>query len=298
MNTNANRTSRVGLIGVGLMGLGIATNVQRAGWPLNFLQRKDNQPTDDLVAKNATRYTSCQQLAQNSDVIILCVSGSPQVEEVILNEQNGVLKGLKSDAVIIDCSTSIPSSTLKVASAVEQVGGRFMDAPMTRTPKEAMQGRLNLIVGGDRSLYTEQLPLLQSFAENIVYAGPVGSGHKLKLLHNFVSLGFSTVLAEAAACAAKAEVDAEILVEVLARGGGAGVILERLQPYILSQDSSSFRFSIANATKDMGYYRAMTDDLNASSRTARSVLEVLQMATDAGHAQAAMPELISILNDD
>ncbi len=89
---------------------------------------------------------------------------------------------------------------------------------MTRTPKEAAEGRLNLIVGAPDVLLQEVLPLLQSFAENITHAGPVGAGHQLKLLHNFVSLGFSAVLAEAAAAAKRADVPASVFVEVLAKG--------------------------------------------------------------------------------
>lgn len=296
MQSISNSKPQIGIIGVGLMGLGIATNILRSGRPLNFLQHEGNQPTDDLSASHATGYLSCEELAHNSDVIILCVTGSPQVEEVIFNKESGVLLGIQPGTVIIDCSTAIPNSTLKIAQAVELAGAHFMDAPMTRTPKEAMEGRLNLIVGAERSLFDEQLPLLQSFAENITYAGPVSSGHKLKLLHNFVSLGFSTVLAEAAACAEKAQVAPEVLVEVLAKGGGAGVILQRLQPYIMEQDSSSFRFSIANATKDIGYYTEMAKDFEASSVSANAILEILQKASDEGHAQNAMPELIHILN--
>jgi len=296
MNTQENKKPRVGMVGIGLMGLGIAINVQRGGWPLNFVEHDGNQPTDDLVASGAVGYASGAELASDSDVIIICVTGTPQVEEVLFNAETGVLKGMKPGTVIIDCSTAIPSSTVKIAKAVEAAGGRFLDAPMTRTPKEAMEGRLNLIVGGDRALFDEQLSLLQSYSECATYAGPVSSGHKLKLLHNYVSLGFSTVLAEAAACAVKGDVDPSVLVEVLTQGGGAGVILQRLQPYILSGDNSGFRFSISNAHKDISYYTAMAEDLNASQEAASAILKVLDAAKMSGHANDTIPELVSIIN--
>jgi 3-hydroxyisobutyrate dehydrogenase len=159
-----------------------------------------------------------------------------------------------------------------------------------------MEGRLNLIVGGDRALFDECLPLLKSFAENITFAGPVGAGHTLKLLHNFVSLGFSTVLAEAAACADRAGIEPAVLVDVLAKGGGAGVILQRLQPYILGRDSSGFRFSVSNAHKDLSYYAAMAGDLHAAHGAADGILATLEKAKAGGHAQAPMPELVTILN--
>ncbi|OEY67493.1 NAD(P)-dependent oxidoreductase [Marinobacter sp. X15-166B] len=292
---NDNKTQRIGMIGIGLMGQGIAGNILHHGWTVGFLEHPGNQPTDHLVAEGAIAYASGSELATASDVIILCVTGTPQVEDALLRA-DGVLSGLRPGTVIIDCSTAIPGSTVKLAQTVAAAGGAFLDAPMTRTPKEAAEGRLNLIVGGDRALFDEQLPLLESFSENITYAGPVGSGHTLKLLHNFVSLGFSTVLAEAAACAEKGGIEPGVLVEVLAAGGGAGAILQRLQPYILARDSSGFKFSIANAHKDIGYYVAMAESLEAEDRAARGIFAVLSGALESGFDQASIPELMAVLN--
>nr|CDQ34496.1 2-hydroxy-3-oxopropionate reductase [Virgibacillus halodenitrificans] len=292
---NDNRADiRVGVIGIGLMGHGIASNIQKHGWSLSFLDHPGNQPVDVLVANGAQSFTNGRDLAAHCDVVIVCVTGSPQVEDVLFRD-DGVLKGLKQGGVVIDCSTAVPSSTERIAEAVAKAGGRFLDAPMTRTPKEAAEGRLNLIVGGERELFEAHQPLLESFAENITYAGPVGSGHKLKLLHNFVSVGFSTVLAEAAACAQLGGIAPETLVEVLAKGGGAGAILQRLQPYILERDSSGFRFSIANAHKDLGYYVTMAGDLQANKGAADGILAVLEDARSSGHAEATIPELIGLL---
>lgn len=278
------------------MGLGIATNVQKAGYALRFLDHVGNQPTDGLTSAGAKALATGEALAAVCDIIIICVTGSPQVEDV-LTRGDGILSGLKPGTLVIDCSTAIPAKTRELAEKVVAAGGRFIDAPMTRTPKEAMEGRLNLIVGGEETDFTEALPLLRRFAENITHAGPVGAGHAMKLLHNYVSLGFSAILTEASASAAKAGIDAARFVEVLAKGGGGGVVLDRLSPFILDGDPSGLMFSVANAHKDIGYYLEMAGNLEAARSVATGVHDLLDGQVKAGRGETMLPELVAILKD-
>lgn len=291
MNQLVRTEHRVGMVGVGLMGHGIAKNILKAGYSLAFLDHAGNQPADDLLAAGAVPCSSAQEVAEKADVVLLCVTGSPQVEAVLF-ESNGVLEGLAKGAIVVDCSTSLPSSTAKVAAKVAEVGGYLVDAAMTRTPKEAEEGRLNLIVGADQSLFEQLHPLLASFAEVITHAGGVGAGHTLKLLHNFVSLGFSAVLAEATAASRKAGISDTALLEVLGAGGGGGVILERLRPYIAENDPSGFRFTVANASKDLGYYHTMTNELGVERGIAGAVHALYSSIDD---TTLAVPEVIGVL---
>lgn len=285
---------KIGMVGIGLMGHGIASNIVKREYELGVFEHAGNQPLDDLKAAGARTFTSLKELAARSDVVILVLTGSPQVEAV-LTEADGILAGLKAGAIVIDCSTAIPSSTLRMAKAVEAAGGRFLDSPMTRTPKEAAEGRLNLLVGGDAALLEECRPLLQCFAENITHVGPTSAGHGMKLLHNYVSLGMVTLLSEAAACAQANGVAPEAFVEVLAKGGGGGIALERIKPYLLAGDPSGLRFSIANARKDLGYYNAMAGDAASPRLVAAAVLSTLEGALERSKPDALMPELASIL---
>lgn len=287
---------KIGMVGIGLMGHGIAGNLLRHGHELVVLEHPGNQPLEALRAAGAASVTSARELAARSQVVILVVTGSPQVEAV-LTGPGGVLEGLKPGSAVVDCSTAIPSSTLRMAEAVRAAGSRWLDAPMTRTPKEAAEGRLNLLVGGDAALLDELRPLLRCFAENITHVGPAGAGHGMKLLHNYVSLGMVTLLAEAAACAGRSGVAPEAFVDVLAKGGGGGIALERLRPYLLAKDTGGLRFSIANACKDLGYYNAMAADAKARHEVAAAVLGTLQQALQAG-PDALVPELVSLLAAD
>ena len=284
---------KVGMVGIGMMGHGIASNLVKREYALGFLEHAGNQPVADLKAAGAQGYTDLAALAERSDVVILVLTGSPQVEAV-LTGPGGLLAGLRPGSIVIDCSTSIPSSTVRMAQAVQAAGSQFLDSPMTRTPKEAAEGRLNLLVGGDAALLERCRPLLQCFAENITHVGPVGAGHSMKLLHNYVSLGMVALLSEAAACAQANGVAAPAFVDVLAKGGGGGIALERLKPYLLAGDTAGLRFSVANARKDLDYYNAMAADGDNARGIAAAVLATFEGAL-ARKPDALVPELPTLL---
>lgn len=284
---------KIGMVGIGMMGHGIASNIVKRDYELGLFEHPGNQPVEGLKAAGAAGFTSLPQLAAHSDAIILVLTGSAQVESVLAGA-GGLLEGLRPGTIVIDCSTSIPSSSVRMAQAVQAAGGRFLDAPMTRTPKEAAEGRLNLLVGGDAGLLEECRPLLQCFAENITHVGPVGAGHSMKLLHNYVSLGMMTLLSEAAACGQRNGVAPQAFVDVLANGGGGGIALERLKPFLLAGDTSGLRFSIANARKDLDYYNAMAADAGAPRELAAAVLSTLAAALVRA-PEALVPELPAIL---
>jgi len=297
MNSNAQQQAqprRVGLVGVGLMGSGIAQNIVKHGHQLTILDHPGNQPVGALLAAGATAVSDVTALAAEVDVLILCVTGTPQVEAVMLGDK-GALAGLRPGTVVIDCSTAVPESTGKVAQAVLAKGGKFLDAPMTRTAKEAAEGRLNLLVGGDAEVLASCLPLLRCFAENITHVGGIGAGHAMKLLHNFVSLGTVALLCEAAACAERAGVKPDVFVDVLAKGGGNGVALERVKPKLLTGSTDSLKFSMANAKKDLGYYNDMAEQSSSSHGIAQAVDALLTQGVEKFGGDRMVLDLVEAL---
>ena len=284
----------VGIIGVGLMGHGIARNVlARGGFGLSFLEHPGNQPVEEITGLGAQACATPAEVAAASDMVILCVTGSPQVEAIVTGE-NGLAGALKPGTVVVDCSTALPESTLRMGETVQAAGGHYLDAPMTRTAKHAHEGTLNLLVGGAPEVLERVRPVLASFTEKVDHVGPLGHGHRLKLLHNYVSVGFMTLLAEAAAQAADAGVDPQVFVDVLAGGGGASAALDRLAPFITANDREGLPFFVANAQKDIDYYRAMSDQAGAQKIVADGVSAALAGPVDAGHGEAYMPELVRL----
>lgn len=284
----------VGFIGVGLMGYGMARNILEKGHPLTVLAHRNRKPVEELVARGAREAGTAAGLARGSDVIMLCVTGSPQVEAVLLGE-GGVLQGLRPGAVVIDCTTADPDSTLRVAAAVEAKGGRFMDAPLTRTPKEAAEGRLGMMVGGEPSLLEELRPLLACVADTIIHVGPVGSGHKVKLLNNYLALTMAAAIAEGICAAIKLGVDLKAMAEVVMAGGADSIMFRRFMKYALEADDGALRFVIANAQKDLRYYTHMAETAPSTAFLAEAAHQLYLMANNLGHGQAFVPRLIDVM---
>jgi len=283
------KTTKIGMIGIGMMGHGIARNILKNGWPLSYLHHPGNQPTADLDAAGGVRVDDASILARDSDVLILCVTGSPEAEAIMLAPGN-LAASLKPGAIVVDCSTGIPSITQRIAAEVARTGGRFVDAAMTRTPKEAEEGRLNLLIGGDPDTVAELTPLFSAFSENRFHAGGIGAGQTLKLIHNFVSIGSVTLMAEAAACAAENGVDAQVLVDCLRRGGGYGAALDRVGPFLTDGELAQMRFTAANARKDLSYYDRLVAETGTQANVASGVLGALEWLNSHGFGQRMMPE--------
>ena len=190
-------TERVGFAGIGLMGRGMAKNILAAGYPLAVVAHRNRALIEELVQRGATELQSYRQLAADSDLVLICVTGTPEVESVVY-EPDGLLEGAHESLIVVDCSTSEPSSSARIATALAERGASFVDAPLARTPVEAEAGRLNAMVGAAHADFARVRPVLEACCENIFHMGPPGSGHKTKLVYNFITMGYAALISEAA----------------------------------------------------------------------------------------------------
>ena len=289
---------KIGMVGVGMMGHGIASNLVKHGHDLAVLEHPGNQPLDALKAAGVAGVHGAKALAARVDVVILVVTGSPQVEAV-LTGPDGILQGLRPGSIVIDCSTAIPSSTVRMAQAVQAAGSRFLDAPMTRTPKEAAEGRLNLLVGGDGGAAGSLQAGAAVLRREHHPRGPGGrrpwheAAAQLRVAGHGHAAGRSSGLRPAQRRGGR-----RLRRGAGQRGGGGGIALERIKPYLLAKDTGGLRFSIANACKDLGYYQQMASDTQASRDVANAVLGTLQGALERAGPEALVPELAGLLARD
>jgi len=178
---------------------------------------------------------------------------------------------------------------------VHAKGAHFVDTPLTRTPKEAEEGKLAVMTGGDEKVLARIRPVLESFADTIVHTGPLGSGHTVKLINNFVALGTAAVVAEGIAAALKANVDMKALRDIVMSGGARSLMFERLIKVPLENDDSAAKFAITNATKDLRYYTNMTENMPMTSFIAEAVHQSYVMAMNRGYKDRFVPRMIDML---
>lgn len=230
----------IGFIGVGLMGQGMARNLVDKGFPLTVMGHRNRKPVEELVAAGAVEAKTAKELAGRSEIIFLCVTGSAQVEAVLKGE-NGIVAGAKPGTVIVDCSTSDPTVTVKLAAELEAKGLHLADAPLGGTPAQAALGQLSAMVGASPEVFARIKPACEAWAQKIVHLGLVGDGHKMKLINNFLSLGYAAIYAEALTLSQKIGITPQVFDSVLRGSRMDCGFYQTFMQYVLERDRDAHK---------------------------------------------------------
>ncbi len=283
---------RIGFVGVGLMGHGMAKNIVEKGFPLAIVAHRNRAPVDDLVARGASEVGSLAELARASDIVVLCVTGSPEVEAVLAGPQGLAAAG--RPLLVIDCSTSDPSSTARLARDLAPAGITLVDAPLSRTPTDAEAGTLDVMAAGEPAVFARIRPVLEAFASRIVHTGPVGSAHAMKLLNNFVALGYAALYSEALALGAKAGITPKTFDAVIGGGRMDCGFYQTFFQWVIGRDPNAHRFAIRNGLKDLSYLAAFANAAGAANPLGAAVRNAFAVATATGHGDEYVPRLADI----
>ena len=284
---------QIGFIGVGRMGHGMAANLLAKGFPLTVLGHQNHAPVEDLVARGAREGATVRELAEKCAVVFLCVTGSPQVEAIVYGE-NGLLAGARPGSTVVDCSTSDPTSTRRIAADLSARGAAMADAPVTRAPRDAEAGRLNSLVGASDETFARIRPMLDAYSEAVFHFGPVGAGHTAKLVNNFITMGYCALIAEGMAICAAAGVDLRAMYQVMSRGAADSGALRKMIPAFLEGDLTGHQFALANALKDVTYARAMMAGCGFDSRLVEAVRQTYAEAVEQGYGDRLMASLMEM----
>jgi 3-hydroxyisobutyrate dehydrogenase-like beta-hydroxyacid dehydrogenase len=278
----------IGFIGVGLMGHGMAKNIRKAGYDLWVRGNTNRTPVESLVAMGAKEAASPRDMASRCDIIHLCLSNSMQVESVILGD-DGILAGARPGLIVIDTSTSDPGSTLKLSEIVAAKGVRLVDAPLGRTPKEAEEGKLDAMVGCNEELLPTISPVISSWAATITRIGPVGTGHKMKLLMNFIGLTYGALYSEVVVLGAKIGISPQTVRQVIGPSRMGNGFFETFMRYVVDRDRDAHKFAIANGVKDLRYINNMAAEAKAMNLVSSAARQYYAHVDAIGRADDYVP---------
>ena len=283
-------TERIGFIGAGFMGHGMAKNLLEKGHPLTLLGHRNRAPVEDLVGRGAKEAKTAEEVARNSDIVFLCVTGSPEVETLVRGP-SGLRAGAHKGMLIVDTSTSDPNSTMALAAELKAVGVAFCDAPLGGTPAQAEEGKLSAMVGCDAGIWPRLQPVIACWAAKSVRLGVAGDGHKMKLLMNFLSLGYGALYSELLAVGQKAGLSPQTIDSVLRGSRMDCGFYQTFFKYVLERDRDAHKFSLRNAHKDMKYLAAMATAGGIANHLGSAVKNYYAMAEAAGRGEDYIPML-------
>lgn len=284
---------RIGFIGVGFMGHGMAKNLIEKGHAMQVIGNRNRQPVEDLLTRGATEAASPAAMAASVDIIHLCLPNSASVEAV-MRCPDGILAGARPGLTVIDTTTADPGSTVALAEELAARGGTLVDAPLGRTPKEAEAGTLDAMVGCDEATFQRILPVIRCWAANINHVGPVGAAHKMKLVMNFIAMGYAALYAEALTTAAKAGISPQTVQKVIGSSRMANGFFETFMTGAVGRDREVHKFTITNAAKDLRYCSQMAMAGGMANPMGAAMRSMFAQAEAAGHGGDFVPQLADL----
>ncbi len=284
----------IGFIGLGFMGHGMAKNIRLGGYDLWVKGRSNRVPVDNLLALGAQEAATPKDMAERCDIIHICLSNSPQIEAT-MHGPDGILAGARPGLVVIDTSTANPASTEALAVEMAAKGGHFVDAPLGGTPVQAEAGQLIAMVGCDAQVLERVRPVMDCWAKTITHVGAAGSGHKMKLLMNFISLSYGALFSEVVVLGAKVGIDAATIRTVIAPSRMGCGFFDTFMSYVVDRNRDAHKFTLENAAKDMRYLNDMAFDANMMNIMAGAAKQYYTHAIATGKGDDFVPMLSDLV---
>jgi len=283
---------RIAYLGLGTMGSRMAANLVKAGYPVTVWNRTSKK-TDKLVELGATDAATPAEAVADVNVIMLCVSDEDAVNSVLFSD-SGVLAGAQSGQVALDMSTVHPETSRREAEAYRELGIEFLDAPVFGSKGEAAEGRLWIVVGGNRGVFDHVRPILEPLSSSIHYMGDTGMGASMKLVGNLIVAAEIQAVGEAMILATKAGLDPNDVVDVLDVVDFRSPLISGVGRSLARRDFSAF-FALRHMLKDANLIARLAEDLRVPVPEAAAVRETLKAAVNQGWGDENASALIKAL---
>ncbi len=250
---------KIGFIGLGIMGIPMCKNLLKAGFNLTVYNRTQSKMSE-ILQEGAQSASSPKEVAMNSDVVIIMVTDSPDVEDVILGD-NGVIEAVQKDSIVIDMSTISPKVTKNIARQLSEKETHMLDAPVSGGLWGAISGTLTIMVGGEEDTFNKALPVFEAMGKNITLTGPSGMGQTTKLINQILVSNTMNAVAEALVFAAKAGANLDTTIEAVSGGAASSWQLSNLGTRAVKGDFSP-GFMVKLQQKDLRLILEMARELN------------------------------------
>ncbi len=283
---------RIGFVGIGTIGKPMALNIRKGGFELAVFDL-DQRAVAELVEAGATGKASPAAVAEASDIVITMVPDAPDVEKAALGP-GGVIEGLAPGGLYIDMSTVDPETTRKVGAAMAARGIRMIDAPVGRTVENAYEGTLSIMVGGEAGDVEEAMPVLRCMGSDITHCGPLGNGHAVKLVNNYVSGGILALLSEGLTMGMKAGLTLETMLEVVGSTFAASGVMTRMLPAKAFKGDFAPGFKTRLSHKDIRLGLGLARAAGLDAPVGQGVFETLTRAIEAGHGDEDFTSILKV----
>ncbi len=282
------KMERIAFFGLGAMGEGIATNLLRAGRPMNITVHKNQKPIDRLADVGATIYDSKSEAAEASDIVFLCLPNSDVVAAAI----DEIWDVLDDRHLVVDTGTSSSVRAMQLAEKLASRGVPFVESPVAGGKAQAAAAELGAFVGGAEEAFVRVRPLLDHFCATVKYFGPVGYGSRAKLISNYLVLGMVRLIIETFHTADELNVDWRNFYEIIRCGSSNSGALKRMIGCILEDENyGGYVFSVDNACKDLSYIKELSQQC-ALPALSDAALNLFQEASTRGFGELQVSELL------
>lgn len=278
----------VGFLGLGFMGHPMAVNILASGCSLTVMAHKKREAIEDLVKKGAREAANLTELTAASDVIVLCVAGDEQVDD-LMRRQAGIGESAKAGTLVIDCTTSQPETIVKLAGDYPELA--FVDCPLGRSPREAWEGRLSVMVGASNADLARARKVISAFADTIQHVGPLGFGHTLKLVNNMVSLGYAALYSEAIVMTQKAGIPLSAFDALVSSSRMDCAFFQTFMGWVRNGDATSHKFALSSADHALSHAILQAQAAGLDLPVLNAVGQTFHEVTDSGNGAANLPEL-------
>ena len=285
----------VGFIGLGRMGLPMARNLLRAGFPL-VVHNRSRGNVEAMAAGGAVAASSPSEVARLCDIVLTCLPDVPAVEQVFHGE-NGLLATTRPGQLLVDHSTVGPLTSQQIAKEASLREATFLDAPISGGVERAANATLTIMVGGHRQAFTTALPVLEAMAAKVSYVGASGAGSVVKLVNQLMVGIHSLAAAEALVLGAKGGADPEMLVEIIQTSWGQSFMMERNGPTIIDRNFSGERAQVRTILKDLNLIQDFARTVGAPIPAGDQAAQVFKQATDKGLAGHDLAAIVMLLEE-